>query len=167
MDRDKDYIATPKANGYRSLHSTLLVPSLTVDVLPESRAVSFDSGLGISDRQPEDGLPLELQIRTTRKCTSDCVLLLLFSALLPHQCLAGSCLHTWFGLIWIERASWHAGMHEEAQSGEAAHAAYKGGLAPGLARRLQSFLELAARPPVLPTPAFWNSSEAAAEELFR
>ncbi len=60
-----------------------------------------------------------------------------------------------------------AGMHEDAQSGEAAHAAYKGGLAPGLARRLQSFLELAACPPALPAPALWNSSEAAAEELFR
>jgi len=61
----------------------------------------------------------------------------------------------------------HAGMHEEAQSGEAAHAAYKGGLAPGLARRLHGFLELSASPPALPVPALWSSSEAAAEELFR
>ena len=60
-----------------------------------------------------------------------------------------------------------AGMDEEAQSGEAAHAAYKGGLAPGLARRLHTFLEVSASPPALPVPALWNSSEAAAEELFR
>ena len=59
------------------------------------------------------------------------------------------------------------GMHEEAQSGEAAHAAYKGGLAPGLARRLHSFLDLSAIPPALPAATLWNSSEAAAEELFR
>lgn len=99
-----------------------------------------------------------------------CPASLLFStpSSLPFpQCLADSCLHTSFGLIWIEWAPLHAGMHEEAQSGEAAHAAYKGGLAPGLARRLQSFLELAASPPALPAPALWNSSEAAAEELFR
>ena len=67
LERDKDYISTPKANGYRSLHSTLLVPSLTVDVVPEGRAVSFDSGLGTEDRDPGDGLPLELQIRTARR----------------------------------------------------------------------------------------------------
>ena len=59
-----------------------------------------------------------------------------------------------------------AGMHADAQSGEAAHAAYKGGLAAGQARRLQNFLETVAKPAQLPA-RLWDSSEAAARELFR
>jgi hypothetical protein len=58
-------------------------------------------------------------------------------------------------------------MHAEAQSGEAAHAAYKGGLAAGQARRLQSFLETAAVQPAALPARLWDSSEAAAAELFR
>ncbi|BDA46038.1 probable GTP diphosphokinase CRSH, chloroplastic at N-terminal half [Coccomyxa sp. Obi] len=123
-ERDKDYIAAAKPNGYRSLHSTLRVPSLTVEVRPgDEDRPTFDAGLGGGHSSPEGLLPLELQIRTKR-------------------------------------------MHEEAQSGESAHTAYKGGLAPDLARRLHSFLEVSANVPALPARS-WNSSEAAAEELFR
>lgn len=46
------------------------------------------------------------------------------------------------------------------------HFSAKGGLAPDLARRLHSFLEVSANVPALPARS-WNSSEAAAEELFR
>ena len=58
-------------------------------------------------------------------------------------------------------------MHADAQSGEAAHAAYKGGLAAGQARRLQTFLESVAKPAQQLPARLWDSSEAAARELFR
>lgn len=163
LDRDKDYIATPKANGYRSLHSTLLVPSLTVDVLPEGRAVSMDWGLGSLAGEPKEGLPLELQIRTARRRLS-----LRLSSPQPHRADTHVHRRSHEGMeLPLTLSFTAAGMHEEAQSGEAAHAAYKGGLAPGLARRLHSFLDLSAIPPALPAATLWNSSEAAAEELFR
>lgn len=72
-----------------------------------------------------------------------------------------------YDLLCLNDRGWCVpGMHEEAQSGEAAHAAYKGGLAPDLARRLHGFLDISTNPPALSTRS-WNSSEAAAEELFR
>ena len=123
----------------------------------------MDWGLGSLARQPKEGLPLELQIRTARRRLS----FLLCSpqprgaaAHIHHQ--SHQAMH-----LRLTASCTAAGMHEEAQSGEAAHAAYKGGLAPGLARRLHSFLDLSAIPPALPAATLWNSSEAAAEELFR
>lgn len=73
VGRSKDYIANPKANGYQSLHSAVLVPSVLVDL--------SDLGQG----EAEAGVAVELQIRTSA-------------------------------------------MHARAESGQAAHAAYKGGL---------------------------------------
>ncbi len=78
-------------------------------------------------------------------------------------------------------------MHEQAESGEAAHAAYKGGLDAGQAQRLQAWthaLQSAwqSQQPRQPLPASPNqealsipalrlpargSTEVAAEELFR
>ncbi len=67
-ERDKDYIAAAKPNGYRSLHSTLRVPSLTVEVRPgDEDRPTFDAGLGGGQSSPEGMLPLELQIRTKRE----------------------------------------------------------------------------------------------------
>lgn len=67
-ERDKDYIEAPKPNGYRSLHTTLRVPSLTVEVQPGGQdGPTFDTGLGGGHRSLDGMLPLELQIRTKRE----------------------------------------------------------------------------------------------------
>ena len=63
-------------------------------------------------------------------------------------------------------------MHELAESGGAAHAAYKGGLDALQATRLQAWTHtLRALPPALstdhPQPHEWSNQAAAAEELFR
>lgn len=72
VGRSKDYISHPKANGYQSLHSAVLVPTVLVDVSEPGA-------------DAEAGVAVELQIRT-------------------------------------------AAMHARAESGQAAHTAYKGGL---------------------------------------
>lgn len=65
-----------------------------------------------------------------------------------------------------------AGMHELAESGGAAHAAYKGGLDALQANRLQAWTHtLRALPPALSSqdlhPHEWSNQAAAAEQLFR
>ena len=65
-----------------------------------------------------------------------------------------------------------AGMHELAESGGAAHAAYKGGLDALQANRLQAWTRtLRALPPALSSsdyqPQEWSNQAAAAEQLFR
>ncbi|KAK9868152.1 hypothetical protein WJX84_011061 [Apatococcus fuscideae] len=141
--RVKDYVATPKPNGYQSLHATVRLPALTLDVNSESESTAAAEqdnmeGAGLT------GPSLEVQIRTRE-------------------------------------------MHEQAESGEAAHAAYKGGLDAGQAQRLQAWthaLQSAwqSQQPRQPLPASPNqealsipalrlpargSTEVAAEELFR
>ena len=63
-------------------------------------------------------------------------------------------------------------MHELAESGGAAHAAYKGGLDALQANRLQAWTQtLRALPPALSSPEVqpheWSNQAAAAEQLFR
>lgn len=63
-------------------------------------------------------------------------------------------------------------MHELAESGGAAHAAYKGGLDALQANRLQAWTRtLRALPPALTSPDYqpqeWSNQAAAAEQLFR
>lgn len=116
--RGKDYITRAKPNGYQSLHTTVRVASVTVDVpfAPSgSRSagaagassyhhqqpgqqgeVGFDNGLGAGSGSPEGAVAMEIQIRT-------------------------------------------AAMHAAAESGEAAHAAYKGGLDGRQARQLRAW----------------------------
>ena len=62
-------------------------------------------------------------------------------------------------------------MHELAESGNAAHAAYKGGLDALQANRLQAWTRtLRALPPATqdePHPLEWSNQAAAAEQLFK
>ena len=63
-------------------------------------------------------------------------------------------------------------MHELAESGDAAHAAYKGGLGALQANKLQSWTRtLRALPPAALVdehhPPEWSNHAAAAEQLFR
>ena len=63
-------------------------------------------------------------------------------------------------------------MHDLAESGGAAHAAYKGGLDALQANRLQAWTHtLRALPPGVPheeqRPQHWSNQAAAAEQLFR
>ncbi|KAK9817892.1 hypothetical protein WJX72_003848 [[Myrmecia] bisecta] len=136
--RYKDYIREPKENGYQSLHTTVRVPSVTVEVHPNAAdGYTLDNGLGSGSGSADGAVSVELQIRTQS-------------------------------------------MHELAESGEAAHAAYKGGLDAGQARRLQTWTEslqqslqqMAAAPGWQAeggrtASRLWQDAEAAAEELFR
>ena len=60
-----------------------------------------------------------------------------------------------------------AGMHALAESGEAAHTAYKGGLRPQQARRLRFWAQHSLELRSADRAGGWTSSEAAARELFR
>ncbi len=61
--RSKDYIAEAKPNGYRSLHTTLRVASVTVE-LPQSSVDEVLVGDAGEDGEVGPGPTLELQIRT-------------------------------------------------------------------------------------------------------
>ena len=90
------------------------------------------------------------------------------SFLVVAQCVRGACRHP--SVITCCAA---AGMHELAESGGAAHAAYKGGLNALQATRLQAWTHtLRTLAPALSStdkhqPQEWSNQAAAAEELFR
>ena len=60
-----------------------------------------------------------------------------------------------------------AEMHALAESGEAAHTAYKGGLRPQQAQRLRFWAQHSLELRSAERSSGWTSSEAAARELFR
>jgi tetratricopeptide (TPR) repeat protein/ppGpp synthetase/RelA/SpoT-type nucleotidyltranferase len=88
--RSKDYIRSPKLNGYQSLHSTVAMDDSEVD--------GVDCTSASSSSIDRDICTLELQIRTEA-------------------------------------------MHAQAESGAAAHAAYKGGLDASQAKQLREWTE--------------------------
>lgn len=99
--RSKDYIASPKPNGYRSLHSTVRVEAET-DVTNARAANIGEMNEKEMDTNSDVNRPpatMELQIRTQA-------------------------------------------MHEQAEMGDSAHAAYKGGLDVAQSRRLRRLTRL-------------------------
>ena len=60
-ERQKDYIAEAKPNGYRSLHCTIRLPPVTVD------CGAVEEGQATEECSLQGGPTCELQIRTQRK----------------------------------------------------------------------------------------------------
>ena len=60
--RRKDYIAQPKENGYQSLHCTIKLPPVTVDL--KGGKAGGQAGSGPEDCALQQGPTCELQIRT-------------------------------------------------------------------------------------------------------
>jgi len=97
--RSKDYIQSPKPNGYQSLHSTVAMDVGKKDRQEAAAAVDVvDVTSASTSSMGRDICTLELQIRTEA-------------------------------------------MHAQAESGEAAHAAYKGGLDASQAKQLREWTE--------------------------
>ena len=60
-ERRKDYIAQPKANGYRSLHCAITLPAVTLE------CPATDQGAAAEECSLQGEATCELQIRTQRK----------------------------------------------------------------------------------------------------
>lgn len=113
--RSKDYISRPKANGYQSLHSTVLCWSLDGEESMLESPGDDESHRTMPDMKKNDAL-----VSKTKDATEDARAAMSNTTSLELQ-------------IRTQR------MHDLAETGQAAHAAYKGGLDAAQTHQLQEW----------------------------
>jgi GTP pyrophosphokinase len=124
QQRSKDYISQPKANGYRSMHLTLAVPS-------EQASASSSSCSSDEEEQLASRINSNSQASSSSSSSSK-------AAQQQQQPNYESWLS---GPLYVELQIRTQLMDEQAEMGAAAHAGYKGGLDARQAQQLQSWTQ--------------------------
>lgn len=126
QQRSKDYISRPKANGYRSMHLTLAVPS---------EQASAGSSSCSSDEEEQ----LASRINSNSQASSSSSNSSSSGAAQQQQ---QPSYESWLsGPLYVELQIRTQLMDEQAEMGAAAHAGYKGGLDARQAQQLQSWTQ--------------------------